>query len=59
MIADLNEIVTEQWKKLELLEGNCARCARKCGTPRPQREGEEPPPPPLLRTSSVRVIETG
>ena len=45
MIADLNEIVTQQWNKLELLERQLRQVREEMRNAAPQREGEEPPPP--------------
>lgn len=45
MIADLNEIVTAQWSKLDVLERQLRQVRDEIGNALLQRDGEEPPPP--------------
>ena len=45
MIVDLNEIVTAQWKRLDLIEQQMRQLREEVRNATPSREGEEPPPP--------------
>jgi SlyX protein len=45
MIADLNAIVTEQWRKIDLMERQLRELRDEMRNAVPQRDGEEPPPP--------------
>jgi SlyX protein len=45
MIADLNAIVTEQWRKIDLMERQLRELRDEMRNVVPQRDGEEPPPP--------------
>ncbi|MDB5570944.1 MAG: slyX [Hyphomicrobiales bacterium] len=45
MIADLNEVITAQWRKIDVLERQLARLREEFQTMGPQRDGPEPPPP--------------
>lgn len=44
-IADLNEIVTRQWRKIDLVERQLSALREEMRNSAPQRDGEEPPPP--------------
>lgn len=45
VIADLNEVVTEQWRKIDRLERLVRQLRDTLETLPQQREGPEPPPP--------------
>lgn len=45
LIAELNEVVTAQWRKIDLLERQLARLREELQNMAPAREGPEPPPP--------------
>ncbi len=45
MLADLNEIVTSQWSRIDLLERQVRALLEDLRNIAPQREGDEPPPP--------------
>lgn len=45
MLADLNEVITAQWRKIELLERQFARLREEVQTADGPRDGVEPPPP--------------
>ena len=44
-IAELNEVVAEQWKKIDLLSRRVAALVEEFRNSEPRREGPEPPPP--------------
>jgi SlyX protein len=44
-IADLNEVITAQWRKIDLLERSLARLREEFQTLDTRRDGPEPPPP--------------
>lgn len=44
-IAELNEIVMQQWRKIDLLERQLKQLRDEMQNVGGQREGEEPPPP--------------
>ncbi len=45
MIAELNEVVTAQWRKIDLLERQVAQLREEMRNIGPAREGPEAPPP--------------
>jgi hypothetical protein len=45
MIADLNEVITAQWRKIDQLERHVSRIREELHSFEPQRQGAEPPPP--------------
>lgn len=45
MIADLNEVITAQWRKIDGLERQLGRLREEMQTLEPQRQSPEPPPP--------------
>ncbi len=45
LIAELNEVVTEQWRLVDGLSRNVARLAEEVRSLEPRRDGPEPPPP--------------
>lgn len=45
MLADLNEIVTDQWRRIDLLERQVRQLREDVRNMTPPREGDEPPPP--------------
>ena len=45
MMADLNEVITAQWRKIEFLERQFARLREEVQTADGPRDGVEPPPP--------------
>lgn len=45
MLAELNEIVTDQWRRIDLLERQVRQLREEMRNMAPPREGEEPPPP--------------
>ena len=45
LIAELNDVVTAQWRKIDVLERYVARLRDDLQTAGPQRDGIEPPPP--------------
>ncbi len=44
-IAELNEVVTAQWRKMDALERKLARIGETVNSLQPGNEGPEPPPP--------------
>lgn len=44
-IAELNEVVTEQWRRIDGLTRTVARLVEEIRSLEPRREGPEPPPP--------------
>ena len=44
-IAELNEVITTQWKQIDLLERKLARLQDELQNMAPTRDGPEPPPP--------------
>jgi uncharacterized coiled-coil protein SlyX len=44
-IAELNEIVSEQWRRIDLLERQLTQMREEVRNLAPQNTGEEPPPP--------------
>jgi len=44
-IAELNEVVTEQWRTIDGLSRTVARLIEEIRALEPRREGPEPPPP--------------
>ncbi len=44
-IAELNEVVTEQWRLIDGLSRTVARLIEEIRALEPRREGPEPPPP--------------
>ena len=44
-IAELNEVITAQWTKIDGLERLMAMLREEVRNMTPPREGEEPPPP--------------
>ncbi|MFN3892543.1 MAG: SlyX family protein [Beijerinckiaceae bacterium] len=44
-LADLNEIVTNQWRRIDLLERQVREMREELRNFSPPRDGEEPPPP--------------
>ncbi len=44
-IAELNEVVAEQWKTIDLLSRRVAALIEEFRNAEPRREGPEPPPP--------------
>ncbi len=45
MIADLNDVITAQWRKIDMLERHLGRLREELQTLEPQRQTPEPPPP--------------
>jgi SlyX protein len=45
MTAELNEVITAQWRKITVLERQLAHLREEVQNAGPQREGPEPPPP--------------
>ncbi|MGJ0393304.1 MAG: SlyX family protein [Methylocystis sp.] len=45
MLGDLNEVVTLQWRKIDVLEKLVAQLREEVRNIAPQREVPEPPPP--------------
>ena len=45
MISDMNEIVTQQWRTIDLLERQLRQLREEMRNIAPTRDGEEPPPP--------------
>jgi SlyX protein len=45
MIAELNEVITAQWRKIDQLERHMSRIREELQSIEPQRQGIEPPPP--------------
>ena len=43
--AELNEVITAQWRKIGVLERQLAHLREEVQNAGPQREGPEPPPP--------------
>lgn len=44
-ISELNEVITSQWAKIEVLERQFLRLREEVQNMAPAREGPEPPPP--------------
>ncbi len=44
-ITELNEVITAQWKQIDLLERKLARLQDELQNMAPTRDGPEPPPP--------------
>ncbi len=45
MIADLNDVITAQWRKIDQLERHLSRIRDELQAIEPQRSTVEPPPP--------------
>jgi SlyX protein len=45
MIADLNDVITKQWRKIDQLERQLSRMKEELQSIEPQRTTPEPPPP--------------
>ena len=45
IIADLNETITTQWRKIDAMERQLARLREELETAGTHRDGPEPPPP--------------
>lgn len=45
MIADLNDVITAQWRKIDTLERQLGRLREELQSIEPQRTTPEPPPP--------------
>jgi uncharacterized coiled-coil protein SlyX len=45
MIAELNEVVTSQWRKIDVLERQVAQLREEIQNIGPARDAPEPPPP--------------
>ena len=45
MLGELNEVVTSQWRKIDMLERLVARLREELQSITPQRDAPEPPPP--------------
>ncbi|MDE2445455.1 MAG: SlyX family protein [Alphaproteobacteria bacterium] len=45
VVADLNEVITAQWKRIELLERNLKRLHEELQNMDQGRNAPEPPPP--------------
>jgi len=45
VIADLNEIVTAQWRRIDVLERHLKLLREEFQNSLPARDGPEPPPP--------------
>jgi SlyX protein len=44
-ISELNDVITEQWSRIEVLERQILRLREEMQNMTPAREGQEPPPP--------------
>lgn len=44
-ISDLNDVITEQWRKMEALERQVIRLRDEMQNMTPSRDAPEPPPP--------------
>jgi len=44
-IADLNDVITAQWRKIDVLERQLAKMIEEYQNMTPPREAPEPPPP--------------
>ena len=44
-IAELNDVMTAQWRKIDFLERRLAQLREEMQTLEPRRDGPEPPPP--------------
>jgi len=44
-ISELNDVITEQWSRIEILERQIMRLREEMQNMTPAREGPEPPPP--------------
>jgi len=45
MLADLNDVITAQWRKIDALERRLAKMIEEYQNMTPPREAPEPPPP--------------
>ena len=45
MLAELNEVITAQWRKIDVLERQLAKLRETFQAMEPPRSGPEPPPP--------------
>jgi len=45
MISDLNDVITAQWRQIDLLERQLGMLREELQTLEPQRQSPEPPPP--------------
>lgn len=45
LIAELNEVITDQWRKIDALERHVSRLRDEFQTIGDTRDGPEPPPP--------------
>jgi len=45
VIAELNEVITAQWRTIDALERRLSDTLDELGKLAPQRDGPEPPPP--------------
>ena len=45
MMADLNEVITAQWRRIDVLERQVAHKREEFQNIGPPRDGPEPPPP--------------
>jgi len=45
MLADLNDVITAQWRKIDALERQLAKMIEEYQNMTPPREAPEPPPP--------------
>jgi SlyX protein len=44
-IAELNEVITQQWRRIDALERKLTRLIEEMEVAAPTRDGPEPPPP--------------
>ena len=56
MVSDLNEIITAQWQKIDILERQIARLRDEMQNIGPGRDGPEPPPPQRRRWVRRKTI---
>lgn len=45
VLAELNEVITAQWRKIDMLERQLIKLRETLQTMEPPRSGPEPPPP--------------
>ncbi len=45
MVAELSDVITSQWRKIDALERQLARLRDEAQHAGPMRDGPEPPPP--------------
>ena len=45
LLVELNDVITAQWKQIDLLSRQCARLQDEVQNIGPARDGAEPPPP--------------